>query len=50
MTMTTTLTDADDGGTDVVITHEGLPDGVSASDNEAGGRMALAALAELLEG
>lgn len=48
MTMTTTLTDAD-GGTDVLVVHEGLPDGVSAADNETGTRMALAKLARLVE-
>lgn len=41
MTMTTTLTDAD-GGTDVLVVHEGIPDGVPAADNETGTRMALA--------
>jgi uncharacterized protein YndB with AHSA1/START domain len=49
MTMTTTLTDAD-GGTDVRIVHEGVPDGVPAGNNEAGTRMALANLARLVEG
>ncbi len=48
MTMTTTLTDAD-GGTDVLIVHEGIPDAVPASDNETGTRMALANLARLVE-
>lgn len=48
MTITTTLADAD-GGTDVSIAYEGLPSGVSASDNEIGTRMALANLAELVE-
>ncbi|MFF2846455.1 SRPBCC domain-containing protein [Streptomyces sp. NPDC058001] len=48
MTMTTTLTDVD-GGTDVVIVHEGLPDSVPASDNELGTRMALESLARLVE-
>jgi uncharacterized protein YndB with AHSA1/START domain len=48
MTMTTTLADAA-GGTDIVITHEGIPDGVPAADNETGTRMSLANLAELLE-
>lgn len=48
MTMTTTLTDAD-GGTDVLIVHEGLPDSVPAADNETGTRMALANLARLVE-
>ena len=48
MTITTTLADAD-GGTDVVLVHEGLPRGVSPADNEAGTRMALANLAALVE-
>lgn len=47
MTVTTTLTDAGDG-TDVVITHQGLPRGVSAADNETGTRMALGKLAALV--
>ncbi|QOV40437.1 SRPBCC domain-containing protein [Streptomyces ferrugineus] len=50
MTMTTTLTAAADGGTDVVIAHEGIPDAVPAADNETGTRMALANLARLVEG
>ncbi|MGW5860947.1 SRPBCC domain-containing protein [Streptomyces sp. NPDC055239] len=49
MTMTTTLTDAD-GGTDVLVVHEGIPDSVPAADNETGTRMALANLARLVEG
>lgn len=48
MTMTTTLTDAD-GGTDVLVMHEGIPDGVPAADNETGTRLALANLAHLVE-
>ena len=48
MTMTTTLTDAG-GGTDVLIVHDGIPDAVPPADNEAGTRMALARLAELVE-
>ncbi|MEY9996436.1 uncharacterized protein YndB with AHSA1/START domain [Streptomyces sp. V4I8] len=48
MTMTTTLTDAD-GGTDVLVVHEGIPDVVPAADNETGTRMALANLARLVE-
>ncbi|MER7055124.1 SRPBCC domain-containing protein [Streptomyces sp. NPDC000351] len=48
MTMTTTLTDAD-GGTEVVVTHDGLPDAVPAADNETGTRMSLAKLAALVE-
>lgn len=48
MTMTTTLTDAD-GGTDVLVVHEGVPDAVPVADNELGMRMALTNLAELVE-
>ncbi|MDZ5446748.1 SRPBCC domain-containing protein [Micromonospora sp. 4G57] len=48
MTMTTTLTDTD-GGTEVLVVHDGIPDGVPAADNETGTRMALAKLAQLVE-
>ncbi|MGI8868964.1 MAG: SRPBCC domain-containing protein [Mycobacteriales bacterium] len=48
MTMTTSLTDADEG-TDIVVVHEGIPDSVSPADTETGTRMALANLAKLLE-
>jgi uncharacterized protein YndB with AHSA1/START domain len=48
MTMTTTLTEAD-GGTDVLIVHEGIPDSVPMADNELGTRMALDNLARLVE-
>ncbi len=48
MTITTTLTDAD-GGTDVVMVHQGLPDSVPPADNETGTRMALDNLARLVE-
>ncbi|HWF29247.1 MAG TPA: SRPBCC domain-containing protein [Mycobacterium sp.] len=48
MRMTTALADAD-GGTDVIVLHEGLPPGVSARDNEIGTRMALDKLAALVE-
>lgn len=48
MTITTTLSDAEDG-TDLVAVHEGLPPGVSPVDNETGWRMALDKLAELCE-
>jgi uncharacterized protein YndB with AHSA1/START domain len=48
MTMTTTLTDAD-GGTDVLIVHDGIPDAVPVADNETGTRMALQNLARLVE-
>ncbi|SDI44116.1 SRPBCC domain-containing protein [Nonomuraea jiangxiensis] len=49
MTMTTTLTEVD-GGTEVRILHEGIPDVVPAADNETGTRMALDNLAKLVEG
>ena len=48
MTIQTTLVDAD-GGTDVIVVHERIPDGVSAADNELGTRMALDNLAALVE-
>jgi hypothetical protein len=48
MTITTTLADAN-GGTDVVLTHEGIPSGVSTADNEIGTRMPLARLATRVE-
>jgi uncharacterized protein YndB with AHSA1/START domain len=48
MTMTTTLVDAD-GGTDILVVHEGIPDGVPATDNQTGTRMSLANLAALVE-
>lgn len=48
MTVTITLTDADDG-TDVLGVHDGLPRGVSTADNETGWRMALTKLAALVE-
>jgi uncharacterized protein YndB with AHSA1/START domain len=49
MTITMTLTDAADGGTELVAVHEDLPSGVSAADNEAGWRESLARLAALVE-
>ncbi|GAA2404908.1 SRPBCC domain-containing protein [Streptomyces coeruleofuscus] len=49
MTLTTTLTDADGGGTDVLMVHEGIPDAVPAADNETGTRMALENLARFVE-
>jgi uncharacterized protein YndB with AHSA1/START domain len=48
MTITTTLSGAD-GGTDVLLVHEGIPSGVSAVGNETGTRMALEKLAALVE-
>jgi uncharacterized protein YndB with AHSA1/START domain len=49
MTVTITLTDTGSGGTELVAVHEGLPRGVSPSDNETGWRMSLAKLAALVE-
>ncbi len=49
MKMTTTLTDADDGGTDIRVAHEGVPDAVPAADNATGMRMSLANLARFVE-
>jgi hypothetical protein len=46
--MTTTLADAD-GGTNILVVHEAIPDGVPVTDNETGTRMALANLAALVE-
>ena len=48
MTITFTLTEVD-GGTVLDAVHEGVPPGVSASDNEAGWRSALRRLAALVE-
>jgi uncharacterized protein YndB with AHSA1/START domain len=50
MTITIMLSDADDGGTNLVAVHEGLPPGVSPADNEAGWRASLARLTALVEG
>ncbi len=49
MRITTTLTDAEDGGTEIEMTFEGLPPGVRPQDNEEGTRIALERLAALLE-
>lgn len=48
MLVATTLRDVD-GGTEVVIAHDGLPAGVSVEDNAAGTAMALENLARLVE-
>jgi hypothetical protein len=48
MTLTTTLVDVD-GGTEVVVVHEGVPPGVPIADNETGTRMALDRLAAFVE-
>ena len=49
MTITTTLTDAPGGGTDLVAIHDALPPGLSATDNETGWRESLSKLAALLD-
>ncbi|MFT3818746.1 MAG: SRPBCC family protein [Rubrivivax sp.] len=48
MTVTYTLFPSG-SGTDLLAVHEGVPDGVSATDNELGWRMALDKLAALAE-
>ncbi|MBI2526895.1 MAG: SRPBCC family protein [Candidatus Rokubacteria bacterium] len=48
MTITIALADAD-GGTELLAVHDGLPRGLSPTDNETGWRMALAKLAALVE-
>jgi uncharacterized protein YndB with AHSA1/START domain len=49
MTVSYSLVEAK-GGTDVIATHENLPPGLSAADNQTGWRMSLAKLAALVEG
>ena len=49
MTITITLAEAADGGTDVVGVHENLPPGVRPEDNELGWDMSLSKLARLVE-
>ena len=49
MTITVTLIDAADGGTDLVAVHEGLPGSVRPEDNELGWRESLDRLAALVE-
>ena len=49
MTMTTFLRDVE-GGTEVELVHDGVPDAVRREDNETGSRMALAKLAAYVEG
>ena len=49
MTITIRLADVD-GGTELLAMHDGLPPGLSAADNEAGWRQALAKLLALVEG
>jgi len=49
MTVTYSLSDSADGGTELVGVHENLPVGVSLADNELGWRIALDKLAALVE-
>jgi uncharacterized protein YndB with AHSA1/START domain len=49
MTITFTLSDAADGGTDLLAVHDALPPGLSEADNEEGWRMSLDKLAALVE-
>ena len=49
MTITYTLADAGDGGTDLTGTHENLPSSVPPEDNELGWSQSLAKLAALAE-
>jgi uncharacterized protein YndB with AHSA1/START domain len=49
MTITYTLADAGDGGTDLTGTHENLPPGVPPQDNELGWSQSLDKLAALAE-
>jgi uncharacterized protein YndB with AHSA1/START domain len=48
MTITYTLSDAANGGTDLLAVHDHLPPGIPASDNELGWRLSLDQLAELV--
>jgi uncharacterized protein YndB with AHSA1/START domain len=48
MTLTTTFRDVD-GGTEVISVHEGVPPGISPSDNELGWTEAFDKLAALVE-
>jgi uncharacterized protein YndB with AHSA1/START domain len=49
MTLTWTLREVD-GGTEVDLVHEGIPDAVPPQDNETGSRMSLSKLAAYVEG
>ena len=49
MTIAITLRDADEGGTELIAVHDGVPPGISVADNEAGWQSALARLAALVE-
>jgi len=49
MTVTYSLSDSADGGTELVGLHENVPVGVSLADNELGWRISLDRLAALVE-
>src|SRR3569833_3037718 len=49
LTLTVTLTVADEGGSELVAVHEGLPSTVAPEDNELGWRESLDRLAALVE-
>jgi uncharacterized protein YndB with AHSA1/START domain len=49
MTISTTLEDAGERRTDILVVHDGIPRGVSLTDNDTGTRMSLARLAALVE-
>ena len=49
MTISITLSDAADGGTDLVAVHDGLPSGIRLEDNELGWQESLTRLAGLVE-
>ena len=49
MTITYTLADSPDGGTDLVGLHENLPPGVPPEQNELGWKMSIDKLARLVE-
>ena len=49
MTITISLSDAHGGGTDLLAVHDGLPPGLSETDNDAGWRSSLDWLAALVE-
>src|SRR5947208_13736210 len=49
MTIAITLRDADEGGTELIAVHDGVPPGISVADNAAGWQSATARLAALVE-
>jgi uncharacterized protein YndB with AHSA1/START domain len=49
MTITYSLTDAPEGGTNLVGIHENLPPGLSPEENEVGWQMSIDKLARLVE-